>query len=114
MKLEKSSGQSSTTQNIGPSNITRHAGERNIFIPCTFSGQYYPIWKINGNYYIESSLPSGLIQASYGLLIPYVSIDLNGTSFQCFVSDTTTYQTRASSIGILTVNGSISPGLINY
>lgn len=62
----------------------------NIFIPCNLHQDVAPYWIINGLVYelfgIPQSFPFGLIPAvdSFtGLLIPTVTLDLDGVTFQC-------------------------------
>ena len=88
---------------IGPVNITRAIEENNVYIPCPYSGQYNPFWSINQVYYEAYSLPEGMIAASYGLLIPKITQDLNRTTFQCFVLSDHAYGIQNSSVGTLIV-----------
>ena len=87
--------------NIGPKNITRYVGENNVFIPCPSLHQYLPIWKINESYYELYSLPVPFVPASRGIMIPRVTIGLNGTKLSCYY--TTGNEIRQSSVGIFTV-----------
>ena len=90
-------------QHMGPTNITRSEGERNVFIPCPLSGLVLPIWKINGYFYELYQLPEQYTPAYGGVYIQIISRQLNGTTFQCFTQNGNAYILEASSIGILTV-----------
>ena len=96
-----------------PYNITRSTGAKNVYIPCPFAGSYAPTWIINGAYYEASSLPDGMISASYGLIITCVREEMNGMKFQCSVPNINGIEIMESGIGILTVvnDSSIAPGI---
>lgn len=89
--------------NIGPNNITRRSGDKNIFIPCPFAGPYLPLWLINNVKYELYSIPDTFVPSLYGLLIPKVSISLNQTRFQCIISTGHSNDVHVSTLGILTV-----------
>lgn len=88
---------------IGPQNITRRAGESDVYIPCSIPGIYFPMWRINDIYYEAFSLPEGLVPASYGLLIPTVGLNMDGWTFQCLASTGYSLDVHISTVGVLTV-----------
>ena len=91
-----------------PSNITRSAGETDVFIPCPFEFRPAPsIWRINGTDYTTATLPSIYSWTPGGLFISVADPCLNQTSFQCIDTSYGGLQAQESSIGILTV---ASPG----
>lgn len=89
--------------NIGPVFITRKVNDANEFIPCPFSGPNSPVWIINGYRYESFNVPQEYIPFPYGLLIPRITHDLNGTTFQCLVSNRYQPGYLPSSTGILIV-----------
>lgn len=83
-------------------------GETDVFIPCPFSGQYLPIWKINGKVYelfqiTEDEQLQDFIPSLRGLLITRVTQSLDGTTFQCLYPSGVGFNVMESSIGSLTV-----------
>lgn len=87
-----------------PSNITRAAGENDVFIPCPFEFQPTPsIWRINGTDYTSATLPFIYSLAPSGLFINTVHRCLNQTSFQCIDTSDSGLQGQKSSIGFLNV-----------
>ena len=88
---------------VGPMDITRRENERNVAIPCPFSGPHVPLWKINDAFYEISMLPADFFPNWHGLLIPIVTRQLNGTTFQCFAPTDSPYQLLSSSEGKLLV-----------
>ena len=89
--------------NIGPNNITRRIGDKNVFIPCPFAGPYLPLWMINNVKYELYSIPDDFVPSLYGLLIPEVSVSLNQTQFRCIISTGHSNDVHISTLGILTV-----------
>ena len=93
---------------IGPSNISREEGERNVYIPCPFYHDYHnPIWKINGFYYEASSLPEDFVPATSGLEIIRVHVGLNLTTFQCYTTIDTGFELQSSTEGLLIVTNDL-------
>lgn len=88
---------------VGPANITRAVGENNVYIPCSLTGPYNPLWNISHQYYEAYSLPEEMVTASYGLVITRVAEKMNGTTFQCLAADGIDAATHSSSVGTLTV-----------
>lgn len=98
--------------NVGPSNITRKKWERNVFIPCVstlsnYNTTFFPVWEIDGIFYDLFSLPGQIKPAAYGLVIPNVTSDLNGTKFRCYNNNINSVSGEPSvlksDIGTLTV-----------
>lgn len=89
--------------NIGPRNITRTEGEVNVYIPCPFPGSFSPIWIISGMHYEAFNLPENMYSVSFGLLIKYVTKEMDGKTFQCILQADVENGFYSSSIGILTV-----------
>ena len=69
--------------NLGPMDLTRKIGEQNVFIPCSFAGEYSTVWEINGALYDESNLPSGFLSFAHGLLIKEIREQLDGVTYRC-------------------------------
>ena len=94
-----------TEAQLGPEDLRRTEGERNVIIPCPFVGSITPLWKINDNFYHHSRLPYPFISANAlsALIITVVDRSLNGTSFQCFAPGVQDTSPRTSSVGVLTV-----------
>lgn len=81
----------------------RRQNDRNEFIPCPFSGPYSPVWKINEVSYESFTVPQEYIPFPHGLLIPTISQDMNGTTFQCLVLTGHKSELQLSTIGTLYV-----------
>lgn len=92
-----------TYPDVGPKNITRFAGEDNVFIPCP-TREYLPVWEIDGHYYDVYSLPPLFVPAFNGIIIPVVHPEMNETSFRCIYSSDD--EIKRSSIGFLIVKWS--------
>ena len=103
---------STLTKVIGPSNILRKENATNVLIPCPFSGEYNPVWAIDGQYYALINVPVQYKPCSYGLLIPLVKKEMNGTTFQCIIPGPVN-QVFSSSIGMLIVRTIASAPLHN-
>lgn len=87
-----------------PSNITRAAGENDVFIPCPFEFRPSPsIWRINETDYTVATLPSNYSLAPGGLFINRVYPCLNHVSFQCIDTSDVDLVAQESSVGYLTV-----------
>lgn len=90
----------------GPTTMVRFEQERNVFIPCPFPGSAYPSWIINGILYSSLTVPdfsTNIMSTPYGLMIRMVTNRLNGTTFQCIVTNQNYYTKRRSTIGTLLV-----------
>lgn len=86
---------------IGPSRILRTVNETNVFIPCPYSGRHNPVWIINSVEYELFNVPHPYEPTPYGLLIPLISKEMNGTTFQCLVSS---HDILSSSVGTIIVH----------
>ena len=93
---------------IGPQNITRDEGNRNIFIPCPFGGPAAVSWKIGDRFYTQTTLPQPYIPVTSGLIIRFVYRNMSGLSFQCFTPTGEGLTVDESSSGILTVKPSLT------
>ena len=88
-------------------NITRIAGEMDVFIPCPYETRSTSsIWRINGTDYTAVTLPSMYSLTPGGLFIITIHICLDQVSFQCIDISSNSLQQDVSEVGVLTV---ISP-----
>ena len=102
---------------IGPTNITRRAGEEDVIIVCPAYGPAAPIWRINGLLYGATSLPSAFHSAYENLRIPVVKVNMHNYSFQCFIPTGIKLNVLGSSIGVLSVEpeqGAIQNGVDHF
>ena len=88
---------------MGPRDILRVEGETDEFIPCPYVGGFEVTWVINGIEYSSYHLPDCCISYAFGLLIKEVKLSLNNTSFRCRYSTGRGFETKSSSVGVLTV-----------
>ena len=84
-------------------NITRAAGDRNVFIPCPFGGPAAVTWRIGENYYAQSTLPEPYTSVPGGLIIGIVYQNMSGLSFQCLTPSNNGLYDTESRKGMLTV-----------
>ena len=87
----------------GPTTMIRLEQEKNVFIPCPYSGSSFPTWIINGSYYETLSVPKEYLPSPFGLMIPFITGSLNGITFQCLVPTGHESRFQASTIGKLIV-----------
>ena len=89
---------------FGPTDITRRVGEDDVVIICPTRKYIAPVWSINNYTYGASSLPLPFLPAYDNLLIPYVELNMDKFTFQCFIPTGVGLDVVGSSIGTLTVD----------
>ena len=97
-------GNLSTSSPIGPVNISRREGEKNVVIMCPTFQAVAPIWRINNHIYGASSLPSPFYPAYDNLLILTVLSTMDNFTFQCFIPTGVRHEVVPSSTGTLSVD----------
>lgn len=86
-----------------PTNITRYAGDKNVYIPCPFGGPAAVTWRIGDQFYSQSTLPEPYNYVPGGLIIGKITVNMSGLSFQCFTPLNDGLYDIGSSTGVLTV-----------
>ena len=90
---------------IGPSHILWKENATTVFISCPFLGEHSPVWATNGQLYSLLDVPAQYKPCTYGLLIPLVMKEINGTTFQCIVpTKQKEISLLSSSVGMLFVS----------
>ena len=86
-----------------PTNITRYAGDRNVYVPCPFVGPAAVTWRIGDQFYSQSDLPEPYTYVPGGLIIEKITTNMSGLSFQCFTPLNYGLYDTESNTGVLTV-----------
>lgn len=94
-----------------PTNITRAAGDKNVFIPCPFGGPAAVTWRIGETYYAQSTLPEPYTSVPGGLIIGVVHPNMSGLSFQCLTPSNDGLYAAGSGTGMLTVQSTTTDTL---
>lgn len=100
---------------LGPKDITRTVGEKDVFIPCLYHGRHIQAWdiKYGANTMVkryDQMAVSDIHQhfapkINLGILIHTITAEMNGTTFQCYSTSEIAgeYLSSSSQTGILTV-----------
>ena len=87
-----------------PTNITRHVGDTNVFIPCPFGGPASVTWRIGDTHYAQSRLPDPYFSIPGGLILRAIEEDMSGLIFQCLIPSNDGLYTTESDKGTLIVS----------